>query len=314
MSPLLTTRRYGMSPIPRILGLAALSLLAAMPASGAGWRDDITTLRVGVLGGDDAAYRITTLEPFRVYLQDKTGIPVEIVPTASYDVLIDAQAAGEIDYAIYSATAYATAVVKCDCVEPLAAPLAADGALGFHSVLVARTGNPIDGLPAAAGKRVGLGPGDSVSGSIVPRHAFAAEGIDPATFFLSVTEYASPEDAVTALLEGEVDLAAAWSSLTGREAGGYSFGTFTRMVADGALSMDRIRVVWQSPLIPFGPHAIRANLPGELRGILSGALLTMANEDPEALDAVDRLGFGGGGFASPDQSLYASVIALVTPN
>ena len=51
----------------------------------------------------------------------------------------------------------------------------------------------------------------------------------------------------------------------------------------------------------------------ELKGILSGALLSMAREDPEALDAVDRLGFGGGGFATPDASLYALVVALVTP-
>jgi phosphonate transport system substrate-binding protein len=302
-----------MFPIPRVLGLSALALLAVMPAAGAAWRDDITALRVGVIGGDDAAYRITTLEPFRVYLQDKTGIPVEIVPTATYDLLIDAQAAGEIDYAIYSATAYATAAVKCDCVEALAAPLSADGALGFYSVLVARAGDPIDGLATATGKRLALGPADSVSASIVPRHAFAADGIDPATYFMSVTEYASPEDAMAALVHGEVDLATAWSSLTGREASGYSFGTFTDMVSDGELAMDRIRVVWQSPLIPFGPHAIRASLPGELKRILSGALLAMSGEDPEALDAVDRAGFGGGGFASPDQSLYASVIALVTP-
>jgi phosphonate transport system substrate-binding protein len=77
--------------------------------------------------------------------------------------------------------------------------------------------------------------------------------------------------------------------------------------------MDRIRIVWESSLIPFGPHAIRSNLPPELKRILSGALLSMASEDIEALDAVDRLGFGGGGFASPDASLYASVVALVTP-
>ncbi len=299
--------------IPRILSFLAIALAAAPPVAGAAWRDEITTLRVGVLGEEDAAYRITTLEPFRVYLQDKTGIPVEIVPIASYGLLIDAQAAGEIDYAIYSATAYATAVVKCACVEAIAAPLSADGALGFHSVLVARADDGIADLAGAADRRLAIGPGDSVSASIVPRHAFTAEGIDPATYFGSVAEYASPEDAVAALLDDEVDLAAAWSSLSGREATGYSFGTFTRMVADETLSMDDIRIVWRSSLIPFGPHAIRASLPGELKGIISGAVLAMAGEDPEALDAVDRAGFGGGGFASPDESLYALVIALVTP-
>ena len=168
-------------------------------------------------------------------------------------------------------------------------------------------------FPGAGGKRLGLGPKDLVSGSLVPRHALTAEGIDPSTFFLSITEYPSPEEAVAGLLEGEVDLAAAWTSMTGREASGYTFGTFTRMVSEGTLSMDRVHIIWRSSLIPFGPHAIRSNLPPELKRILSGALLSMAREDIEALDAVDRLGFGGGGFTSPDASLYATVIALVTP-
>ena len=303
-----------MTFLPRVLGgLLAASLLVSAGSALAAWRDDVDVLRVGILGGSDAAYRLATLEPFRVYLQDKTGIPVEIVPAADYNALIDAQAGGQVDYAIYSATAYATALVKCDCVEAFAAPVAADGALGFYSVLHARTGSGISNLETAKGKRLGLGPSDSVSGSIVPRHAFAAENLDPADFFLSVTEFSSPEEAVAALLGDEIDVASAWSSLTGSERLGYAFGTLTRMVSEGTLSMDRVRVIWQSPLIPFGPHALRTDIPAELKGILSGALLSMARDDPEALDAVDRLGFGGGGFATPDASLYALVVALVSP-
>lgn len=305
-----------MTLLSRALGglLAASFALALTTASAfAAWRDDVKVLRVGVLGGTDAAYRLATLEPFRVYLQDKTGVPVEIVPAATYDALIDAQAGGQVDYAIYSATAFATAVVKCECVEAFAAPVAADGSLGFYSILVARAGDSIADLAGATGKRLGLGPADSVAGSIVPRHAFAADGIDPDTYFLGVTEFPTPEAGVKAMLRGEVDLAAAWSSLTGSESLGYSFGTLNRLVTEGMLGMERIRIIWQSRLIPFGPHALRTNLPPELKSILSGALLSMAREDPEALDAVDRLGYGGGGFASPDASLYALVIELVSP-
>lgn len=301
-----------MTFLPRLIA-CLIAVACAASAAAAAWQDEVKTLRVGVLGGSDAAYRLATLEPFRVYLQDKTGVPVEIVPSPTYDALIDAQVAGQVDYAIYSATAYATALVKCDCVEAFAAPVAADGALGFYSVLVARSGDNIDDLGDAEGKRLGLGPADSVAGSLVPRRAFTAEGIDAETYFLSVAEYPTPEDAVMALLRGEVDLAAGWSSLTGSAALGYAFGTLNAMVADGVLDMNRVKVVWQSRLIPFGPHALRAGLPPELKSILSGALLSMAREDPEALDAIDRLGFGGGGFATPDASLYAAAVDLVTP-
>lgn len=305
-----------MTLLSRVLGglvAVALSLPLSVPPALADWRDDVKVLRVGILGGTDPAYRLATLEPFRVYLQDKTGVPVEIVPAATYDALIDAQAEGRVDYAIYSATAFATAVVKCDCVEAFAAPVAADGSLGFYAILVGRAGDSIATLAGAEGKRIGLGPADSVAGSIVPRHALAADGIDPDAYFLGITEFPAPELAVKAMLRGEVDVAAAWSSLTGSESLGYSFGTLNRLVAEGMLGMERIRIVWQSRLIPFGPHSLRTALPSELKGVLSGALLSMAREDPEALDAVDRLGFGGGGFASPDPSLYALVIELVSP-
>ncbi|MCB1499474.1 MAG: phosphate/phosphite/phosphonate ABC transporter substrate-binding protein [Bauldia sp.] len=303
-----------MTVLPRLLGgVFAAAIALSAPSARADWRDDMKVLRVGVLGGSDVAYRLASLEPFRVYLQDKTGIPVEIVPAASYDALITAQIEDRIDYAVYSATAYAKALVSCDCVEAFAAPVAADGALGFYSVLIARAGDNVPDLAGAKGRRLGLGPADSVAGTIVPLHSFAAADIDPDTYFLSVTEYPTPEVAVTALLRGEVDLAAGWSSVTGSASLGYTFGTLNRMVSDGTLSMNQVRLVWQSPLIPFGPHAIRTDLPAEFKAILSGALLSMAREDTEALDAIDRLGFGGGGFATPDASLYAVVVSLVTP-
>jgi phosphonate transport system substrate-binding protein len=293
-----------------VAGALLVAVALASPAS-ADWREDMKVLRIGIVADGDAAYRLGTLEPFRVYIQDRVGLPVEIVPAPSYDALIDAQARGDVGYALYSATSYATAVLRCDCVEALAAPIAADGALGFYSVLLARSNDEIASLADAKGKRVALGPADSVSGRLVPLQAFATDGIDPKSYFLSVATYPSPDAAVEALLDGEVDLAAAWSSLTGSAVQGYDFGALTHLVAEGRLDMRQVKIVWQSALIPFGPHAVRFDLPAELKAILSGALLTMATTDPEALDAIDRLGYGGGGFATPDESLYASVIALV---
>ena len=122
---------------------------------------------------------------------------------------------------------------------------------------------------------------------------------------------ADPEDAVTALFTDEADLAAGWSSLAGDAAAGYSFGVFTRMVSAGALSMDRLRIVWQSPLIPFGPHVLRRDMPAELKALIADALMAMANEAPDALDAVDRSSIGGGGFVPAAAKDYAVIEELV---
>ena len=288
--------------------LLALALLAwACAEARADWRDDIKVVRVGVVAANGAAYDIARLEPFRAYLQDRLGVPVEIVATASYAALIDAQASARVQYAIHSAASYVTTEAICDCVDPVALPAAFDGSRGFHAVLVAHAGSSIATIADAAGKRLALSGADSVAGRLVPLKALALQGIDPGT----IVTAADPEDAVTALFTDEADLAAGWSSLAGDAAAGYSFGVFTRMVSAGALAMDRLRIVWQSPLIPFGPHVLRRDMPAELKALIADALMAMANEAPDALDAVDRSSIGGGGFVPAVAKDYAVIEELV---
>jgi phosphonate transport system substrate-binding protein len=294
-----------------VLALALFGLLFAAPAE-ADWRDNFNVLRIGVVAPRGAAYEIARLEPFRAYLEGKLGLPVEIVATSDYDALIDAQVSARVQYAIYSASSYATANALCHCVEPVALPAAADGSHGFHAVLVTRADGQIESLAGAEGKRLALSGQDSVAGRLVPLKAFAHEGIDPDKYFSAVVTADDPQDAVTMLFTDEADLAAAWSSLSGDAASGYSFGVFTRMVAAGSLSMDRIRILWQSPLIPFGPHVLRRDAPPELRALIMDALAAMGAENPDALDAVDGSSIGGGGFVPVTDKDYAVIEELVT--
>jgi phosphonate transport system substrate-binding protein len=287
----------------------ALGLLSSAPGA-ADWRDDIKVLRIGFLAGDNAPYRSAQLEPFRTYLQEKLSLPVELVPGRSFAALIDAETGARIQYAILSAASFATANALCRCVEPLVMPTAADGAEGYYAVLVSRSDGPIRSLADAKGARLALAGEDSVAGRLVPMKGFAREGIDPAKYFAAVIDEPDPRAAIAALLAGEADLAVGWSSLTGDFASGYNAGVFHDMVDSSELSMDEIRVIWQSPLIPFGPHAIRSDLPAELKTLLAEALLAMASESPEALDAVDRS--GGGGFVAADAKAYAGIAELVT--
>jgi phosphonate transport system substrate-binding protein len=296
----------------RSLGLILLTFcLFAMTATRglADWRDDIKVLRVGYLAGDNVAYRAAQLEPFRAYLEGKIGLPVELVPAPTYGALIEAQAGSRVQYAIYSAASFATASASCRCVEPVAVPTSLDGSEGFYAILLARADGPIRSLADAKGARLALAGEDSIAGRLVPLKAFAAEGIVPAQYFASVIDKPDPKTAVAALLSGEADLAVGWSSMKGDFATGYSSGVLTEMVANADLTMDEVRVVWQSSLIPFGPHAVRSDLPEELRALLRAALLALATENPEALDAVDR--GGGGGFVAADASLYAGMAELV---
>ena len=162
-------------------------------------------------------------EPFRAYLQDRLGLPVEIVATADYDALIDAQVSARVQYAIHSASSYVTAQALCACVEPVALPAAFDGSRGFHSVLVAHAGSAIAGArrcprqaPRLDRRRFGRRP-PGAARRRSPARASTRRTISP-----RCVTAANPEQAVTMLFTDEADLAAGWSSLAGDAATGYS--------------------------------------------------------------------------------------------
>lgn len=294
------------------VGLAvALLLVGGSDRLLADWRDEMKALRVGYLSSGAPAADSTRLDPFRAYLEARIGLPVELVPATTYASLIDAEASGRVQYAIHSATSFAAANAACQCIEPLAVASAFDGSTGFYAVLLVRADSPIASLADAGGARLALSGDDSVAGRLVPLKALAAEGMDANTYFSELLTAPGPEAAIEALLAGVADIAVGWSSLSGDPAAGYSFGVLTRMVIDGDLSMDAVRVIWQSRLIPFGPHAVRQDIAPELKSLLADALFAMASEAPDVLDAVDRTGWGGGGFVAIDASDYGVVADLL---
>ena len=289
----------------------AAAIVGAADSGLADWRDETKVLRVGYLSTGNPARIAARMDLFRSYLEGRIGLPVELVPAVTYAALIDGAVSGRIQYAIHSATSYAVAEAACACIEPLAVPAAFDGSMGFHSILLVRAESPIRNLADAAGATIAVSGEDSLAGRLVPFAGLAGEGIDAETYFSRIVDAPGPEAAITALLAGDVDIAAGWSSLTGDASTGYAFGVLTRMVIDGRLSMDAVRVLWRSPIIPFGPHAVRIDMASELKLLLADALFDMAFMAPEVLEAVDRSGFGGGGFVAIDPAIYAVIAELI---
>ena len=78
------------------------------PAS-ADWREDIGTFRVGIVAEPGAGNTIAGLAELNDAFSKALGLKVEFFVARSYAALIDAQASSRIEYAIYSASAYASA-------------------------------------------------------------------------------------------------------------------------------------------------------------------------------------------------------------
>jgi len=299
-----------------VYGLVILLFLGlgAMVAAGQPARADaygMTRLRVGI--ADTSQFRTVQdrLEPFRAYLSEHLGLPVELHGFRSGEELVDAVARHAIDYAIVPAAVYAAAWRRCGCLEPLVAPKSIDGTAGSRSILVVRGDSPYLKPADLQGKALAAsGPG-SIAGRLVPFSELALEGADPATLFARVDTVTGPDAALAAVLDRKADAALAWTSLEGEEGEGYDRGILHDLVARHRLDMHAIRIIWHSGLIPNGPHAVRDDLPLELKQKLRDLLIDMIDVAPAVYDAVEPV--YGGGFAPIGHSTYLPLLRLVTP-
>ena len=252
----------------RAAGPCALRRLAWRTPASAGWREDIGTFRVGIVAEPGAGNTIAGLAELNDAYSKALGLKVEFFVASSYAALIDAQASSRIEYAIYSASAYASAYQRCECVEPLVAPTGEDGSVGIRSVLIAKDGR----LPSAAdlaGRRIALLPPDSIAGHQLPLAAFQPGGkplSGAETFFVKA---ASAEAAEAMLVEGSVDAIFGWMPAASPGAPDIEGGTLARLEAAG---VDRaaLSIVWRSEVLRYGPHAVSSGLDPEPKRRLIG--------------------------------------------
>ena len=291
----------------------ALSLAAVGPASAAetaGRARRAKPLTLGIVADSRLQDAIDRTEPFRLRLAETLGVDVTTRGFADERTLVDAFVAGRVDYAPLTASGYAMTWRLCGCVEPLAVPRAADGSAGWRIVVLAATGSRLEKVADLAGKRLGVSGETSIGGHRLALRLLgrqAAKGAQPPR----PETFEGPRAAVKALLEGRVDAAVAWSTLEGDVAEGYGRGTLHDMVAAGELAMTDVRVVWASPVLPHGPHAVRADLAEGSKRRLRDMLVDLDEVDPDAYDAVEQV--NGGGFLRIGHAAYLPFVDLVTP-
>ncbi|MDK9696373.1 MAG: PhnD/SsuA/transferrin family substrate-binding protein [Siculibacillus sp.] len=267
-------------------------------------------LRLGIAAAARPNDAIDRMEPFRLRLSETLGVEVRTRRFADERSLVDALAAGKIDYAPLSASGYAMTHRLCGCVEPLAAPRAADGSTGWRIVVVVPTGSPIEKLSGLTGRRLGLAGAEAIGGHrLALRLIEQQEAKAPPKPLLETFE--GPRAAVRAMLDGRVDAAVAWSTLEGDVAEGYGRGTLRDMVAAGELAMTDVRVAWASGVLPHGPHVVRTDLAEGPKRRLRDMLVDLDEVDPDAYDAIEPVLTGG--FLRIGHSAYVPFVDLVTP-
>lgn len=269
------------------LGAAAgLALAASLPAS-ANWQDDLGTLRIGMVS-PSGSRAVAGLGKMTRAFEEAGGVPAEIFVARDSEALIRAIASGRVHYALLSATGYAVADAYCQCVEPLAAPRGVDGAIGVRGALIARRGQAMQELGRA---RVVAGSVDEV-GPLVLALAALQDIASPGGYG-AVLHSGSQSQAEAAFAEGQAEVLVGWVPAFADDRAVSRSGTLKRLEKLG-IAPSELEIIWTSGVVAFGPHAVRRDIPVQLKVRLGSFLENLYNANPEIYALLEP--YRGGGF------------------
>lgn len=233
-------------------------------------------LRCGLLPGESRAVVEKLNEPLRAYLEVKLGMSVELVVGANYVATSEALRRGEVDLAYLGPVTYILQS-RSAALEPFARPTHV-GSTGptFRAVIIVAADSPVLTLAELRGCEFAVGDLASTSGSWVPRHMLLEAGL-------------SQERDYTRRVLGAHDAVADAVARHQFAAGGLHLTVLHRLIAEGLIAADSVRILAESAPIPEYMWTFREGLAVELREALRRAFLELS--DPLALRVFNAQAF-----------------------
>jgi phosphonate transport system substrate-binding protein len=297
--------------IARDTVLAAVVCLAstqAVDAAAADWRDEVPVFRIGILGGALGDFQLRAFACLDRLVEQKMEVPAELFTSPNYDGVMEGLLEGELDAAGLGAGTYAGVYLRDpDAVEPLVAVKQLDGSLGYHSVLFVRADSPYQTLDDLRGRSLMFSDRDSTSGFLVPHHELNRNGY-PLRYFGSFGFSGSHPATVRSVLDGQFDAGVTWTSGIGSYEEGHSRGNLRRMVQEGQLDMNDLRILWSSSLIAEGPVVVRKALPQEAKDIYRQLLLDLPEQHSSCFEAI--AGGSAIGYAPVEHDIYQTIVEI----
>jgi phosphonate transport system substrate-binding protein len=160
---------------------------------------------------------------------------------------------------------------------PFVIEVAKGGVKGYHSVFYVKANSPYKTIADLKGKNLGLVDPNSTSGNNVPRFAMNSMKINPEEHFGKVVYTGSHVNAVMALNQGTVDVAANWwNNETDSE--------LVRMSDKGMVKKEDFRIIYKSEQIVNSPVAYLDSLPADLKKLIEQAFLNAHQKNKAAFD------------------------------
>ena len=294
--------------------LAGLTVVAAAGTSrltsAQSWRGQYPELVYAVVPAENATGVTDRYTPFVDYLGRELGTKVTLRVANDYAAVIEGQRAGNIHIGYYGPASFSRARLTGVPTDAFVIDVNSDGSKGYYSVFYVLAKSPYQKIEDLKGKNLGLVDPNSTSGYNMPLYTLDKHGIGPDTFFAKTQVTGSHENAVLALAQGTVDVAANWWNAD-------DDSNLTRMLNKGMLKnpdgspmkKEDFRIILKSELIINSPTAMLSGLPEELKSAIRTTYLEAAAKDNAAFV---RLSDGKNQPFQPiDNAAYDDTIKLI---
>lgn len=260
--------------------LAAAALAASLsPAFAQDWKAKYPELTFAIVPAENAAGVVERYTPFVNYLSKELGTKVTLRVANDYAAIIEGQRSGNIHIGMYGPSSFARALMTGAKINAFAIETNLDGTKGYHSVFYVKKDSPYQKVEDLKGKNLGLVDPNSTSGNNVPRFALNAMKIDPESYFGKVVYTGSHENAIIALQQGTVDIAANWWNDENES-------NLLRMDRKKMVKADDFRIIFTSEEIVNSPMAYLDELPDSLKAAIREAVLNVQTKDKAAFDKI----------------------------
>jgi phosphonate transport system substrate-binding protein len=213
----------------------------------------------------------------RGYLQDRTGLSVQLTSLSRYGNILERFAQEKIDAAFFGSFTFGLAHRQLG-VEPLARPVNVDGTSTYHGYIFVRKDSGIRSARDMRGKRFAFVERATTAGYLFPLAWLRNNGVADARAFLGEGYFTGSHDAsVMAVLNREADIGAAKNTI------------YDQMVAENPRIGRELVILAKSGLVPQNCLAVRRDLGDAAKQAIKKALLDM-DKDEAGREALRRFG------------------------
>ena len=255
--------RYG-HPFASLFAGLFLAITLLCSAALAQTQGRPSKLVVGLLPGESAPTVMRLNEPLRQYLEKRLGIPVELSVGANYAATGEALRFGRLDIAYLGPVTYILQSRRAK-LEPFARPSHAVAGPTFQAVIIVPKDSPAKTLADLKGKEIAFGDPASTSGTWVPRYQLVEAGL------VSGRDY-------TLRVLGAHDAVALAVANKKVAAGGLSMPIYNRLLKEGKIDANAVRVLAASPAIPEYMWTFREGIDPAFKEEIRKAFIGVTDE------------------------------------